>query len=110
MFTEVLYPDSLCDVKGFNQCGHNLEAYCRINKQYRIFLLQTTNDFHKHSIFAQEFDLNACTTDASRTYMMGKSPFPALDVFIENVASVGNIPGNTLLNKILNVMLPSQCV
>lgn len=54
---------------------------------------ETTNKFHKHSTLAQEFDLNACTIDASRTYMMGKSPFPALDVFIENVASIGNISG-----------------
>ncbi|KAL3524326.1 hypothetical protein ACH5RR_017160 [Cinchona calisaya] len=57
------------------------------------FETETTNDFNKHSGFAQEFDLNACTTDASRTYLMGKSPFPALDVFIENVASIGNVTG-----------------
>ncbi|GAU29204.1 hypothetical protein TSUD_361940 [Trifolium subterraneum] len=39
-----------------------------------------------------EFTLNTCTSDVSRTYFMGKSPFPFVDEFILSVASVGNIP------------------
>nr|XP_027110208.1 DNA-directed primase/polymerase protein-like isoform X3 [Coffea arabica] len=54
---------------------------------------ETSIKFDKHSNLAQEFDWNACTIDASRTYMMGKSPFPSFDVFIENVASIGNKSG-----------------
>lgn len=48
---------------------------------------------------AQEFVLNGFASDASRTFLMGKSPFPALDVFVEHVASIGNESGDTLSNK-----------
>ncbi|EXC05956.1 Coiled-coil domain-containing protein 111-like protein [Morus notabilis] len=41
----------------------------------------------------QELTLDGCRVDASTTYFMGKSPFPALDAFIESVASIGNTPG-----------------
>ncbi|KAI5657830.1 hypothetical protein M9H77_26623 [Catharanthus roseus] len=54
---------------------------------------ETTSDLHKNSSFAPDYDFDAYTTDASKTYMMGKSPFPAMDVFIESVASVGNVSG-----------------
>ncbi|CAK9176919.1 unnamed protein product [Ilex paraguariensis] len=57
------------------------------------FDIEINSDFCKQSDFPQEFILNACTTDASRTYLMGKSPFPALDMFVESVASIGNVPG-----------------
>ncbi|XP_050914527.1 uncharacterized protein LOC127129360 isoform X1 [Lathyrus oleraceus] len=40
-----------------------------------------------------ELTLNTCTSDVSRTFFMGKSPFPYVDEFILSVASVGNIPG-----------------
>ncbi|KAL5567885.1 hypothetical protein UlMin_024460 [Ulmus minor] len=42
---------------------------------------------------AEESKLNGCTFDASTTYLMGKSPFPALDAFIESVAAIGNVSG-----------------
>ncbi|PON58210.1 DNA primase, UL52/UL70 type, Herpesviridae [Parasponia andersonii] len=41
----------------------------------------------------QELTLDGCGIDASATYFMGKSPFPALDTFIESVASIGNVSG-----------------
>ena len=37
--------------------------------------------------------LNTCRDDVSRTYLMGASPFPALDAFIESVASFGTVTG-----------------
>ncbi|MED6122374.1 hypothetical protein PIB30_039121 [Stylosanthes scabra] len=37
--------------------------------------------------------LNTCSSEVSRTYFVGNSPFPFLDKFILSVASVGNIPG-----------------
>ncbi|CAI8593719.1 unnamed protein product [Vicia faba] len=40
-----------------------------------------------------ELTFNTCTSEDSRTYFMGKSPFPFVDEFILSVASVGNIPG-----------------
>ncbi|KAK9292255.1 hypothetical protein L1049_020219 [Liquidambar formosana] len=47
----------------------------------------------EHSSAPQEFTLNACTSDVSRTYFVGKSPFPALDLFIESIATIGNVSG-----------------
>ncbi|KAJ8752900.1 hypothetical protein K2173_008635 [Erythroxylum novogranatense] len=39
---------------------------------------------------AQDLSLNSCASDASIAYKIGKSPFPALDNFIESIASVGS--------------------
>ncbi|CAN6588886.1 unnamed protein product [Malus baccata var. baccata] len=39
----------------------------------------------------QEYALNGCTSGASATYFLGKSPFPALDAFVESVATIGNV-------------------
>lgn len=41
----------------------------------------------------QQYRFDACPSDASKTYFMGKSPFPALDAFIVSVASIGNVSG-----------------
>ncbi|KAK6155642.1 hypothetical protein DH2020_009890 [Rehmannia glutinosa] len=57
------------------------------------FETEITNDIQKHSGYPEKFDLNACTSDASTTYLMGKSPFPALDVFVEAIASKGDVSG-----------------
>ncbi|XP_057480668.1 uncharacterized protein LOC130767711 isoform X2 [Actinidia eriantha] len=51
------------------------------------------SDFQMQSGASREFMLNSCTSDLSRTYLIGKSPFPALDVFVESIASVGNVSG-----------------
>ncbi|MED6118313.1 hypothetical protein PIB30_001542 [Stylosanthes scabra] len=40
-----------------------------------------------------QYTLNTCSSEVSRTYFVGNSPFPFLDKFILSVASVGNIPG-----------------
>ncbi|KAK2653993.1 hypothetical protein Ddye_013849 [Dipteronia dyeriana] len=50
------------------------------------------NNFGKHRVASQELASNACS-DLSTTCFMGKSPFPALDKFVECVASTGNVPG-----------------
>ncbi|KAL5553940.1 hypothetical protein UlMin_041341 [Ulmus minor] len=55
---------------------------------------------------AEESTLNDCAFDASTTYLMGKSPFPALDAFIESVAAIGNVSGCSL--SILLVYLIHQ--
>lgn len=53
----------------------------------------------KHNGGPIRFDLDACMNDASRTYLMGKSPFPALDAFVEALASTGNVPGDDAMIK-----------
>ncbi|XP_049399361.1 uncharacterized protein LOC125863227 isoform X3 [Solanum stenotomum] len=58
------------------------------------FDTESTRSFRQHSAVSLNVDLNACTSDdPSKTYLTGKSPFPYLDVFVESVASIGNIPG-----------------
>ncbi|KAL8544106.1 hypothetical protein ACS0TY_004592 [Phlomoides rotata] len=57
------------------------------------FETEITNDVQKHNGGPIRFDLDACMSDASRTYLMGKSPFPALDTFVEALATTGNVPG-----------------
>ncbi|KAI3458089.1 hypothetical protein Pfo_014752 [Paulownia fortunei] len=57
------------------------------------FETEITVNIQKHSGCPEKFDLNACTSDASTTYLMGNSPFPALDVFVEAIASKGNVSG-----------------
>ncbi|KAL0304331.1 UNVERIFIED_CONTAM: DNA-directed primase/polymerase protein [Sesamum radiatum] len=52
-----------------------------------------TNNIQKYPGFPEKFDLSSCTSDASTNYLMGKSPYPALDVFVEAIASNGNVPG-----------------
>ncbi|KAF9602333.1 hypothetical protein IFM89_026538 [Coptis chinensis] len=42
---------------------------------------------------APSLALHACTTDFPTTYFVGKSPFPALDMFVESIASIGNVSG-----------------
>ncbi|KAL5746421.1 hypothetical protein ACOSP7_027567 [Xanthoceras sorbifolium] len=51
------------------------------------------NNFGKHGLASQEFAFNAYSSDVSTTCFMGKSPFPALDKFVEWVASIENVPG-----------------
>ncbi|CAH9110259.1 unnamed protein product [Cuscuta europaea] len=41
----------------------------------------------------QAFDSKHFESDPSRTYLMGKSPFTALDSFIVYIASIGSVPG-----------------
>ncbi|KZV35964.1 DNA-directed primase/polymerase protein [Dorcoceras hygrometricum] len=53
----------------------------------------TTSNTQKIPGFPETFDMNVCTSDGSMTYLMGKSPFPALDDFVETIASHGNVSG-----------------
>lgn len=58
--------------------------------------MQVNPSFGKSYSWPQEFALNGCTSDASATYFLGKSPFPALDAFVEFVATIGNVSGANL--------------
>ncbi|XP_004309176.1 PREDICTED: coiled-coil domain-containing protein 111 homolog [Fragaria vesca subsp. vesca] len=57
------------------------------------FDTEVNPSFGKSYSWPQEFALSGCTSDASATYFMGKSPFPALDAFVEFVATIGNVSG-----------------
>lgn len=57
------------------------------------FDTEEKRNFGKYYNAPQRFAVNACTSNLERTYFMGKSPFPALDMFIESIASSGNVSG-----------------
>ncbi|GAV76314.1 Herpes_UL52 domain-containing protein [Cephalotus follicularis] len=54
---------------------------------------QVNQNYGKYCSTSQEFALNVCLGDVPMTQFMGQSPFPALDKFIESVASIGNVTG-----------------
>lgn len=58
--------------------------------------MQVNPSFGKPYSWPLEFALSSCTSNASATYFLGKSPFPALDAFVEFVATIGNVSGATL--------------
>uniref|UniRef100_A0A7C9CL28 DNA-directed primase/polymerase protein n=1 Tax=Opuntia streptacantha TaxID=393608 RepID=A0A7C9CL28_OPUST len=47
----------------------------------------------KPSSVLKELTFNASKSEGSRAYLLGTSPFPSLDAFIESVGSVGNVTG-----------------
>ncbi|XP_038880469.1 DNA-directed primase/polymerase protein isoform X2 [Benincasa hispida] len=50
-------------------------------------------NFGRHFSFAKEVPLTGCMRDVSATSCMGRSPFPAVDKFVESVASTGCLAG-----------------
>ncbi|KAK4793092.1 hypothetical protein SAY86_023527 [Trapa natans] len=57
------------------------------------FDTEINGNFGRQYRFSQEFDSNVSTEKASVAYLIGKSPFPELDKFIEYVASTGAVSG-----------------
>lgn len=58
--------------------------------------MQVNPSFGKAYSWPLEFAMSSCTSNASATYFLGKSPFPALDAFVEFVATIGNVSGAAL--------------
>ncbi|VFQ67577.1 unnamed protein product [Cuscuta campestris] len=56
------------------------------------FDTETTENFQQNFI-PHASVLNSFEGDPSRAYLMGKSPFTALDAFIVYIASIGSVPG-----------------
>ncbi|XP_060971351.1 uncharacterized protein LOC115717545 isoform X1 [Cannabis sativa] len=57
------------------------------------FNTEVNRSYEQRYSCPQELALNGCGINSSATYLMGKSPLPALDTFIESIASTGNVPG-----------------
>ncbi|XP_050140860.1 uncharacterized protein LOC126616732 isoform X11 [Malus sylvestris] len=57
------------------------------------FDTEVNSSLRKCYSWPQEYALNGSTSGASATYFQGKSPFPALDAFVESVATIGNVSG-----------------
>ena len=62
----------------------------------KFLFIQVNLNYRKHSSSPQDFALSGCTSNVSGTCVMGNSPFPALDLFIESIASIGNVAGGVL--------------
>lgn len=69
----------------------------RINHYDVLFVMQVNHNIGRWSSSSQEFQLNASTSDVPSSYLMGKSPFPVLDHFIESIATIGNVSGGSML-------------
>ncbi|KAK6936776.1 hypothetical protein RJ641_033806 [Dillenia turbinata] len=57
------------------------------------FNTEVYQDYGNRSLNSLDWRQNSPVSDVSNAYFIGKSPFPALDAFIESVASTGNISG-----------------
>ncbi|CAA0812942.1 DNA primases [Striga hermonthica] len=57
------------------------------------FETEITSNVSKHSNGPERFYLNAFKSEAPSTYVSGKSPYLALDAFVEAIASKGDLPG-----------------
>ncbi|KAJ7974130.1 DNA-directed primase/polymerase protein [Quillaja saponaria] len=57
------------------------------------FDTEVNYNVRNHHYFSSEIALSSCTTEGSATCMMGKSPFPSVDKFVESISPIGNTSG-----------------
>ena len=77
----------------FNILHGLINAFC-----LEICLFNQDNTSSQQSSKAlQELALRTCTDNPPEAYFSGKSPFPALDIFVESIASIGNVSGGSCL-------------
>ncbi|KAI3884604.1 hypothetical protein MKX03_000602 [Papaver bracteatum] len=93
MSEEEMFMDSLiCNING--DCQKVL--ICKLDSECMktlCFNTELNSNYEKHLCAPQEFALNAFSSDMPTTQFMGKTPFPALDIFVESIASLGNVSG-----------------
>lgn len=69
------------------------------NKYVSLFLhFQFNENTHGDCQLPKVVISKACINDIPKTFMTGKSPFPALDTFVESIASFGNVSGHYSLH------------
>ncbi|KAK1272890.1 hypothetical protein QJS04_geneDACA013180 [Acorus gramineus] len=87
VFMESLICRMDTDCKKLLTCKMDLDF-----KKTLHFDFEISGCFEQNSVIPQEVVL-PCTSNFPQTYFMGKSPFPALDAFVESIASSGNESG-----------------
>ncbi|XP_021892243.1 DNA-directed primase/polymerase protein isoform X3 [Carica papaya] len=88
MFMASLICNMDVDCEKFLVCKMELECVKTLQ-----FDTEVNHNIGRWSSSSQEFQLNASTSDVPSSYLMGKSPFPVLDHFIESIATIGNVSG-----------------
>lgn len=88
MFMASLIGNIDVDCEKFLVCKMDLNCVKTLH-----FDMEENHNCRKHSSSPQDFALSACTSNVSGTCFMGNSPFPALDIFVESIASIGNVSG-----------------
>eukprot|EP00268_Persea_americana_P009195 TRINITY_DN13650_c2_g1_i2.p1 TRINITY_DN13650_c2_g1~~TRINITY_DN13650_c2_g1_i2.p1 ORF type:complete len:630 (-),score=102.26 TRINITY_DN13650_c2_g1_i2:433-2322(-) len=88
MFMESLICRMDVDCKRFLICKMDLDC-----KKILCFDSQDNTSSQQSSKALQELALRTCTDNPPEAYFSGKSPFPALDIFVESIASIGNVSG-----------------
>ncbi|KAL5980469.1 hypothetical protein ACLOJK_028377 [Asimina triloba] len=76
------------------ECGRLL--ICKVDldcKKTLSFDSEVNSNYEQSSEALQEISNQACLSNLPGTYLTGKSPFPSLDVFVESIASSGNVAG-----------------
>ncbi|XP_043718422.1 DNA-directed primase/polymerase protein isoform X1 [Telopea speciosissima] len=87
-FMESLICKMDVDCKRLLICKMDLECVKTLH-----FESEMDANFGQHFDAPKELTFRSCTSDAPKTYFLGKSPFPTLDIFVESIASVGNASG-----------------
>ncbi|XP_058085970.1 uncharacterized protein LOC131233321 isoform X2 [Magnolia sinica] len=88
MFMESLICRMDADCKKLLICKMDLDC-----KKTLCFDSEVNSNCEQSSKASQEIAHQACTSNLPGTYLTGKSPFPALDFFVESIASIGNVSG-----------------
>ncbi|GER51046.1 DNA primases [Striga asiatica] len=92
---EIFMTSLICKVDADSEklliCKMDLECVKALH-----FETEITGNISKHSNGPEKFYSNAFTSEAPSTYMSGKSPYPALDAFVEAIASKGDVPGESI--------------
>ncbi|XP_042481034.1 DNA-directed primase/polymerase protein [Macadamia integrifolia] len=87
-FMESLICKMDVDCKRFLICKLDLECAKTLR-----FETELDANFGQNSVASEELTFRGCTSDVPRAYLLGKSPFPTLDLFVESIASIGNVSG-----------------
>lgn len=74
----------------FNILHRLISTFCQ-----KFFFNQVNSNSQQSFKALQELALHTCTNELPGAYFSGKSPFPALDLFVEAIASIGNVSGSS---------------
>ncbi|XP_077247420.1 DNA primase isoform X2 [Tasmannia lanceolata] len=86
MFMESLICRMDVDCKKLLICKMDLDC-----KKTLCFDSEVNGNYEEDFIDSREIVRHAFTSDFPGTYCTGRSPFPAVDVFVESIASIGNV-------------------
>ncbi|KAF8413231.1 hypothetical protein HHK36_001207 [Tetracentron sinense] len=103
MFMESLICKMDVDCKKLLICKMDLDCVKTLH-----FDSEVNGNIQNYFNVPQQIVPSSCTRDVPSAYFMGKSPFPALDKFVESIASIGNVSevkSSPMLSMLLRMAL-----